>query len=166
MGDSLDGSQGKFELKRPFLLTAWCVTACLLSYAPHARAQVPKVISPVLRFELEPFPESVEGAAARRERGPVSPGQIYLRDTVTVPEGGMDVEGELLLHTPDTLELLIHVGRRRGGVVMMEFRMPYEASITNLPPAHYVLRRTVVFHTFTGDTRRVEVAPDSLVTVQ
>ena len=78
----------------------------------------------------------------------------------------MDVQGELVLHTPDTLELVIHVGRARGGVVKMEFRVPYEASITNLHPAQYLLRRTVVFHLFTGDTRRIQIAPDSLVTVQ
>jgi hypothetical protein len=77
----------------------------------------------------------------------------------------MDVQGELVLHRPDTLELVIHVGRARGGVVKMSFTEPYEASISNLRPGRYLLRRTVILHLFTGDTRRVQAAPDTLVSI-
>jgi hypothetical protein len=78
----------------------------------------------------------------------------------------MDLQGELVVHRPDTLELLLHIGRDRGGVVMMAFPAFYEASITNLPTGRYLPRRTILFHQFTGDIRRTQAALDSIVTVR
>jgi hypothetical protein len=95
----------------------------------------------------------------------VPPGQIILRDTVTVPMGGMDVQGELVVHSPDTLQLLLHLGRARGGVVAMVMPVPYEASITGLPPGRYILRRSIVTYSITGQPRRAEAAPDTVLTI-
>jgi hypothetical protein len=77
----------------------------------------------------------------------------------------MDVEGEMLVHPPDTLDLLVHVGSRRGGAVHMAWRVAYEASITDLAPGHYLLRRFEILHVFTGELRRMPLALDTLVTV-
>jgi hypothetical protein len=144
----------------------WFMLASVLSCPPRSQDVVQTTPAPALRFEVLGLIEPEDSAFARRRRGPVSQGQIFLRDSVVLPEGGMDLQGELVVHRPDTLELLLHIGRDRGGVVMMSFPAFYEASITNLPTGRYLLRRTILFHRFSGDIRRSQAAPDSLVTIR
>ena len=140
--------------------------AGFLSCTTQGYRALPSGLAPKLRFEAEQFPESRDSGASRARRGPVPQGQIFLRDTVQVPEGGMDLQGELVVHLPDTLELLFHVGRHHQGVVMMVMAVPYQASITNLPPGRYVLRRTQVLYVFSGDIRRHQLAVDSIVVIR
>jgi hypothetical protein len=78
----------------------------------------------------------------------------------------MDVQGELVVHAPDTLELLLHLGRTRWGVTMMEMRVPYQASITGLQPGRYLLRRSILVHVLGLQTRRTVAARDTVVTIR